>query len=271
MFGNNTPASDAGKMQRTTVPPSFDVYRSLPVSATALSRGNSSLEVSVPKTAAKATSHLNANAPKIPYPPVPAASLGGNDCIWIDEIDLRDYETKLSSACTKCELVRNEKTCEFVCAVQAPDGNEECNFVLRVWAIPEDDEGAKGKFFVEVNRISGCACLFRQALHKAFGKPCTRKCQYSSFRAPELPKSLCDDGSGMKQECVENLLSLATSPVYEQRLQGLCALADLCASSNSRFRSFFVSADGPSKIGSLQSDSDPCVKKVVSRIMTLCT
>jgi hypothetical protein len=71
-------------------------------------------------------------------------------------------------------------------------------------------------------------------------------------------------------ECVETALSLATSDVYEQRIQGVWTLANLCSEENPTFSSMFKSADGPKRIGTLQSDSDCCIKRAVSKILAHC-
>ena len=275
MFGNGP--TNTGKMQRTTAPPTFDVYRSLPVSATAVlaRHSNSSVTDSVPTVAkttdaARDAAATNDSAIQIPYPPVPIASFDNSDCLWVDKLDLDDYKGRLSAVCSKCELRRTPTTCELVCKAQAQDGTEEVNFHISIWAVPEGEQQAKGKFIVEADRTSGCAYFYRQTLQKAFGIPDNRKCEYKLFRAPRLPECLDDEGKGIHMNCVENALSLATSDVYEQRCQGVCTLAELCSEKCPAFSSMFKLADGPRRIGGLQSDPDTHIKRAVSRILTFC-
>ena len=273
MFGNGQAPS--GKMQRTTAPPSFDVYRSLPVSASVLARNSNSATLdSVPtlaKTAAANESSTKAaNAPQIPYPPVPLTCLCMNNSIWRDEIDLEATLKKLQAICSRCELRRTASTCEFVCQAQAQDGNEQCSFNINVWAVPEGEEGAHGKYVIQVDRCAGCPYFFRTTVAKAFDVPESHKPCNKLFRVPKLPECFNDDGEGIHMECVENALSLATSDMYEQRIQGVCTLANLCSENNPKFTSLFKSADGPRRISTLKSDSDCCIKRAVSKILAHC-
>jgi hypothetical protein len=213
--------SNLNRMQRTTVPSnafgmdtsrSFDVYRSLPVSV--LAARNADTVPVVENSAKQAPVQAESDALKLPYPPVPVASLA-NTGIWKDSIDLDDMTRRMKSVCNKCEVRRTANTCEFVCSAEAEDGNEHCEFIINLWAVPEGEEGAMGKYLVQIDRASGCPYFFRKTLARAFDVPATRKNASRLFRPMKLPECYCDEGKGIRQECVERAISLATSEVYE--------------------------------------------------------
>jgi hypothetical protein len=161
-----------------------------------------------------------------------------------------------------------------VCTAQADDGLESCQFVMNVWQVPEGEPGAAGKYVVQVDRSCGCPFLFKQVLSNAFAPPDQRK--YNRFfRVPKLPECFCDEGKGIKKECVENALKLATSDIYEQRAQGLFTLANLSAEEDASFKAMFKSADGPTRIKKLQGEvlpeTDSFIKRAMDRILTHCS
>jgi len=279
MFTNNA----SGKMQRTTSPPSFDVYRSLPISASLLARNASSSSTAETVPASIKESLIAAErksvaekAPAsassaIPFPPVPIASLAHPMSVWLDEFDLEVTRAKLAAVCSTCELRKTASTCEYVCSAQLEDGNENCRFTLNVWRVPEGEEGALGKYLIQVDRNAGCPYLFRQVLAKAFDAPEILKSTGKKlFRALPLPECLCDEGAGIRRECVESAISLATSDLYEQRVQGVLTLASLCSEKNPTFSSLFTAANGPQRIGKLQGESDCVIKRAVARILCHC-
>jgi hypothetical protein len=107
-------------------------------------------------------------------------------------------------------------------------------------------------------------------LGKIIGVPCAAENAVCAkkpklFRAPALPESLKEE-SKPEPSSVESAIALATSNVYEQRVQGAVVLADLCTQSP-EFASVFKSINGPERIASLQHDSNSYVQRAVSRIL----
>jgi hypothetical protein len=194
-----------------------------------------------------------------------------NGAIWKDDVDLDDLQAKLTAACSDCKLNRTRTSCEFVCTAQADDGNEQCKFALNLWQVPSGEEGAMGKYLIQVDRCAGCPYFFRQVLARMFDAPDSKKKPKTLFRVPRLPECMCDEGSGIRPECVESAISLATSEVYEQRLQGAKVLADLCSEKNPTFAELFKAANGPARISKLQSDENCCVKRAVARVLAHCS
>jgi len=267
---------------RTTAP-TPTVYRSLAVTSPAAAVPStlasnrvqvdkvSSLVETPPKSSAVSASDSlftttdSANA--IPTPPVPVACLS-NGAIWKNEVDIAELQKKLAKYCSRCELRRTPQTCEFDCLAEASDGVEECNFIVNLWSVPEGEEGALGRFLIQIDRCSGCPFFFKDILAKTFNVLRTEEQpQKKLFRPLQLPECMCDSGSGIKRECLENLIKLATSDVFEQRVQGVLALADLCA-RDKNFAAVFKSVDGPNRIAKLQNDSDCCIKRAVARILS---
>lgn len=251
----------------------FDVYRSLPVSVQArnAASGSPSAESAVLQQKQQVNASSAASPQAIPYPPVPLSCMQSERTIWLQDIDLEATRAKLLAVCSKVELCKTSTTCEFHCTAQAQDGGEQVDFIINYWRVPEGEEGAQGKYFAQSDRCSGCPYFYRQTISKAFDVPDFRKCHGKLFRVPKLPECMCDQGKGIKKECVENAINLATSDCYEQRLQGLKVLADLCAEKNPIFVSIFQSVDGPLRIAKLNGDDDTCVKRAVSRILSVCS
>jgi len=265
----------SNRMQRTTAPPSFDVYRSLPVSASLAARNSSSSPNAETVSSLKQQQQQPENkaaTSSLPFPPVPVASLNTDEALWFNEIDVEGVRKKLEAVSQKCELRRTPTACELVCTAQADDGLEVCQFTMNIWQVPEGEVGADGKYIVVVDRSFGCPYLFKQVLSKAFS-PVEGKNFNKFFRVPKLPECFCDEGKGIKKECVENAIKLASSDIYEQRRQGLCALATLSSEENEGFKAMFKSVDGPLRIKKLQteaSESDSFIKRAIDRILAHC-
>jgi len=268
--------SNGNRMQRTTAPPSFDVYRSLPVSASILAaRTTSSPSAEIVSAAPKqdVAQQQSKELLALPYPPVPVASLDTDNALWFDQIDLEGIKKKLEAVSQKCELRRTPTTCELICTAQANDGFETCQFTMNVWQIPEGEAGAQGKYLVQVDRGWGCPFLFKQVLSNAFAPPEGKKFN-RFFRVPKLPECMCDEGKGIKKECVENAIKLASSENLEQRTQGVLTLATLSVEGNEAFHAMFKSVDGPTRIKKLQSEtpeSDSLIKRAMDRIIAHCS
>jgi len=248
------------------------VYRSLPVAATAvnpIATGPIVVKQQAGTESSSSTTSSNAEDPtSIPFPPVPVASLQ-NGAIWKDQVNLTEIEKMLSSTCSACKLERTSSSCEFRCKATAEDGNEECDFTLNLWAVPEGEEGAMGKYLIQVDRSAGCPYVFKNVIAKTFNVPINQGPH--SFRVPQLPACVCDQGKGIRFECVERAIALATSDAFEQRVQGANVLADLCSMNNPVFVSMFKAANGPARMGPLLEDSDAGVRRAAAKVLSHCS
>jgi hypothetical protein len=198
------------------------------------------------------------------FPVVPFPGMIQNPVVK-EDLDVEELQRKLVSVCASCDFKNTSSVCEFSCTAQAEDGNEQCKFVMSLWSAPQ----CPRKCIIQVDRHAGCPFFFRQIIAKVVGAPCansetcTKKPRL--FRAPALPESLKEE-SKPELSSVESAIALATSNVYEQRVQGAVVLADLCTQST-EFASVFKSVNGIERIATLQHDSNSYVQRAVSRIL----
>jgi hypothetical protein len=262
-------------MQRTTSASVPTVYRSLPVMVSSSVVGEQGNEISrkvEPRAKNGSIEGASTSEPlAFPYPPVPVQCLSnGNGVIWKDHVDLEAVKKRLSSVCTSAKLVQTKSTCQFVCTADAPDGNERVNFLFNIWAVPEGEEGAFGRYLVVLERCSGCPYFFNQLIAAAFSVLLPECKKGKMFRVPKLPECMSDAGDGIRLPCVEAAISMATSDVCEQRFQGLGTLSQLCSEKNDTFLALFRTAQGPARISKLTNDPDAFVQKTVINILARC-
>jgi hypothetical protein len=203
-------------------------------------------------------------APRCKFPVVPFPGMLQNPLVK-EDCNVEELHRKLVSVCASCEFKNTPSICEFICVAQAEDGSEQCKFVVNLWSSPH----CPNKCFIQVDRHAGCPFFFRQVLCKVVGSPCAESetCAKKPrlFRAPALPESLKEE-SKPDTSSVESAIALATSNVYEQRVQGAVVLADLCTQSP-EFASVFKSVNGLERISMLHNDSNSYVQRAVSRIL----
>jgi hypothetical protein len=212
---------------------------------------------------AKPTQEQQASSAK-KFPAVPFSGMLQNPIVK-EDVNVEELHQKLKSVCASCEFTNTSTLCEFSCTAQAEDGNEQCKFIVSLWSAPHCDR----KCLIQIDRHAGCPFFFRQLLVRIGGAPCaaseTSAKKPKLFRAPALPESLKEEMS-MEPTAVESAISLATSNVYEQRVQGAVVLADLCTQSP-EFASLFKSINGVERIACLKNDSNSYVQRAVTRIL----
>ena len=244
------------------------VYRSLPVTASVqAARTGSPIEKPSVEAAVRPK-------PDFPYPVAPLSSfLASSNTLWKNELDLQSFKERLFTLCSTVELKQDDSRCEFHCSAEAKDGNEVVSFVVSIWSVPENDLNIQEKILLQIDRVSGCPYFFRQLTAQFAGKSTSEEscCKKKLFRCPKLPESFNDQGDGIKKECVETALNLATSDIYEQRVQGAMVLADLCNQNQEGFLQRFKEAHGMERLSTLRQDSDCFIRKALGRIIASCS
>lgn len=230
------------------------VYRSLPVAIPSVSNSLFGSSAVVEKLPVKPVVPTRSSFPTVAFP----ALL--KDPIVREEIDLQQIQKILCNLCSSCQLRRDASLCQLECVADVEDGNEQCKFTVSFWE-------NSGKHFIQVDRQSGCPYLLRNVISKAFPeKTCAN---VKLFRAPKLPACMCtEEAQHIKEEDVNAVITLATSNVFEHRIQGTLVLADLC-SGNTEFASTFRSCNGAARIAHLKRDSNRMIQRAVKRILTV--
>lgn len=237
----------------TTANNSAPVYRSLPTvqSPPQLVFGTAA--------SAKPLLHTSGGCACPPRLPTPLASYPVGKCVYLHEVDVPAMEKKLKDEGVDVQGSRLDAY-ELCCKTE-----DALEFTINFWNV-DGEIGALDKYMVEVTRNGGCPyALHELASRVMLNNPIVKR---PAFRPPQLPDCLCDNGVGMKIECVEVAIQLALCDIEEQRVQACLALADLCVKPG--FARLFTQAEGRLRIAPLAEDKNPVVRKAARRVMEVC-
>jgi len=165
-----------------------------------------------------------------------------------------------------CTIDRKEDVNALV--ITAPPTDEDqcrsATFSISVWDVSKDPAAMAGKSMVDITRLSGCPFLFHDTVLQALGGSPNGK----RFRCLNVPQGLAAtaEASPIRAACVESALDRCLNGTPQERVQGVCSLANLCQ-HDAAVREAVLKVDAKARLAPLRDD--PAVKKHAERLLSI--
>jgi len=148
-----------------------------------------------------------------------------------------------------------------------PTDEDQCRSAtlsISVWDVSKDPAAMAGKTMVDITRLSGCPFLFHDTVLQALGGSPSGK----RFRCLNVPQGLAAtaEASPIRAACIESALDRCLNGTPQERVQGVCSLANLCQ-HDAAVREAVLKVNAKDRLAPLRDD--PVVKKHAERLLSI--